>query len=75
MLISAVQTVPVLVAASVLVVTVLVFLLLRGPAGRRKGLPVTLQDPTVKYPLRLTGKQVATVVIRAVESVQLKVFL
>lgn len=49
-------TVPVLVAVSALAVTVLCFLL-RGSAGGRKRLPVTLQDPTVKYPLRLVNKQ------------------
>lgn len=40
------------------VATVLYFLL-RGFAGeKKKKLPVTLQDPTVKYPLRLVDKQV-----------------
>lgn len=67
--ISALQTVPVLVAASVLVITVLCFLL-RGSAGGRKRLPVTLQDPTVKYPLRLINKQVDILIICVVGSVQ-----
>lgn len=53
---SALQTVPVLVALSVLVLTVLWFLMRGSAAGRRP--PVTLQDPTVKYPLCLTDKQV-----------------
>lgn len=69
-MISAAQTVPVLVAVSVLVVTVFCFLL-RGSAGGRKRLPVTLQDPTVKYPLRLINKQVDILIICAAESVQL----
>lgn len=69
MVISAVQTVPVLVAVAVLVVTVVCFLL-RGSAGGRKKLPVTLQDPTLKYPLRLINKQVDILIICAVESIQ-----
>lgn len=49
---------PALVAVSVVVVTVLYFLL-RGFAGeKKKKLPVTLQDPTAKYPLCLLNKQV-----------------
>lgn len=55
-MISALQTVPVLVALSVLVLTVLWFLMRGSAAGRRP--PVTLQDPTVKYPLCLIDKQV-----------------
>ncbi|CAK6969952.1 NADH-cytochrome b5 reductase 2 [Scomber scombrus] len=48
---------PVVVAVSVLAVTVLYFLL-RGSAGeKKKKLPVTLQDSTVKYPLQLIEKQ------------------
>lgn len=68
MVTSALQTVPVLVAVSALAVTVLCFLL-RGSAGGRKRLPVTLQDPTVKYPLRLVNKQVDALIICAVESI------
>lgn len=68
MVTSALQTVPVLVAASALGVTVL-FFLLRGSAGGRKRLPVTLQDPTVKYPLRLVNKQVDTLIICAAGSI------
>uniref|UniRef100_A0A674P825 NADH-cytochrome b5 reductase n=1 Tax=Takifugu rubripes TaxID=31033 RepID=A0A674P825_TAKRU len=49
------STVPVLVALSVLVLTVLWFLMRGSAAGRRP--PVTLQDPTVKYPLCLIDKQ------------------
>lgn len=50
--------IPLLVAASVVVVTVLYFLI-GGSAGEKKTkLPVTLQDPMVKYPLRLINKQV-----------------
>lgn len=55
-MIFALQTVPVLVALSVLVLTALWFLT-RGPAAGRRP-PVALQDPTVKYPLRLIDKQV-----------------
>lgn len=55
-MISALQTVPVLVALSVLVLTALWFLMRGSAAGRRP--PVTLQDPTVKYPLCLIEKQV-----------------
>ena len=58
-----------LVAVSVLVVTVLCFLL-RGSAGRSKRLPVTLQDPTVKYPLRLINKQVDILITFSVETIQ-----
>lgn len=54
--ISGLQTVPVLVALSVLVATALWFLVRGSARGRR--LPVTLQDPTVKYPLSLVNKQV-----------------
>lgn len=60
-MISALQTVPVLVALSVLVVTVLWFLVRGSVRGRRP--PVTLQDPTVKYPLSLVNKQVGIVII------------
>nr|ACQ58173.1 NADH-cytochrome b5 reductase 2 [Anoplopoma fimbria] len=45
---------PVVLAVSVVVVTVLYFLL--GGKKKRK-LPVTLQDPMVKYPLPLVDKQ------------------
>ena len=56
--ISVLQILPVVVAAFVVAVTVLYFLL-RGSAGeKKKKLPVTLQDPTVKYPLQLIEKQV-----------------
>uniref|UniRef100_A0A665TKK7 cytochrome-b5 reductase n=1 Tax=Echeneis naucrates TaxID=173247 RepID=A0A665TKK7_ECHNA len=47
--------IPVVAAFSVVVVTALYFLL-RGSSGGRK-LPVTLQDPTVKYSLPLINKQ------------------
>ncbi|XP_030280558.1 NADH-cytochrome b5 reductase 2 [Sparus aurata] len=50
-------TLPVVVAVSVVVVTVLYFIL-RGSAGeKKKKQPVTLQDPMVKYSLPLTHKQ------------------
>lgn len=49
------MTIPVVAAVSVVVVTVLYFLL-RSSSGQKKG-PVTLQDPTVKYPLPLIHKQ------------------
>ncbi|XP_029379597.1 NADH-cytochrome b5 reductase 2 isoform X1 [Echeneis naucrates] len=49
------QVIPVVAAFSVVVVTALYFLL-RGSSGGRK-LPVTLQDPTVKYSLPLINKQ------------------
>lgn len=46
------------VAATVVVATVLyVFMQVLG-GEKKKKLPVTLQDPTVKYPLRLVDKQV-----------------
>lgn len=50
--------IPVVAAVSVVVVTVLYFLL-GGSAGekKKKKQPVTLQDPTVKYPLQLIDKQ------------------
>ncbi|XP_068169433.1 NADH-cytochrome b5 reductase 2 [Antennarius striatus] len=49
--------IPVVVAVSVLVVTVL-YILVGGPAGeKKKKLPVTLQDTTVKYSLPLIHKQ------------------
>jgi len=49
--------IPVVAAVSVVAVTVLYFLL-RGSAGeKKKKQPVTLQDPTVKYPLQLIEKQ------------------
>ncbi|KAM3870232.1 NADH-cytochrome b5 reductase 2 [Diretmus argenteus] len=49
--------IPALVALSVVVLSVLYFLL-RGPGGeKKKKLPFTLQDPTVKYPLCLLEKQ------------------
>lgn len=52
------QTIPVVAAVSVVVATLLYFLL-RGTAGeKKKKLPVTLQDPMLKYPLRLINKQV-----------------
>ncbi|XP_070687042.1 NADH-cytochrome b5 reductase 2 [Pempheris klunzingeri] len=48
---------PVGLAVCVVVVTVLYFVL-RGSAGeKKKKLPVTLQDPTVKYALPLVDKQ------------------
>ncbi|XP_041853105.1 NADH-cytochrome b5 reductase 2 [Melanotaenia boesemani] len=46
---------PLVLAVSVVVVTALYFL--RGSAGGRKKGPVTLQDPTMKYPLPLISKQ------------------
>lgn len=55
------QTLPVVVAVSVVVVTVLYFIL-RGSAGeKKKKQPVTLQDPMVKYSLPLTHKQVGCI--------------
>lgn len=50
------QTIPVVATVSVVVVTVLYFLL-GGSAGQKK-LPVTLQDTMVKYSLPLIDKQV-----------------
>ncbi|XP_035521211.1 NADH-cytochrome b5 reductase 2 [Morone saxatilis] len=47
----------VVAAVSVVVVTVLYFLLRGSAGGKKKKLPVTLQDPTVKYPLPLIDKQ------------------
>lgn len=45
--------IPVVAAVSVVIVTMLYFLL----GERKKTLPVTLQDPVVKYPLPLIDKQ------------------
>lgn len=47
--------IPVLGAVLVLIVTL--YFLLQGSAGGRKKLPVTLKDPTVKFPLPLILKQ------------------
>ncbi|XP_056137915.1 NADH-cytochrome b5 reductase 2 [Lampris incognitus] len=46
---------PLAVAFSLVVASLLYFLLLRGE--KKKKLPYTLQDPTIKYPLRLIKKQ------------------
>ncbi|KAM9753388.1 NADH-cytochrome b5 reductase 2 [Menidia menidia] len=48
--------IPLLLAVSVVVVTVLYFLLGGSDEGRKKG-PVTLQDPMTKYPLPLVKKE------------------
>ncbi|XP_034033090.1 NADH-cytochrome b5 reductase 2 [Thalassophryne amazonica] len=48
--------VPAVVALALIVVTILYFLL-RSSTGEKKTRPITLQDPTVKYPLRLIDKQ------------------
>lgn len=45
------------VAVSVLVVSLLYFVLGGSGGGKKKKLPVTLQDPMVKYPLCLVDKQ------------------
>lgn len=55
------QTVPVVAAVFVVVVTVLYFLLQGSGGEKKKKLPVTLQDPTVKYSLPLVEKQVGCV--------------
>lgn len=47
-----------LVAATVVVATVLYVLMQVSGGEKKKKLPVTLQDPTVKYPLRLVEKKV-----------------
>lgn len=49
--------IPVVVALFVVAVTVYYFLFLRGSGKQKKQLPVTLQDPTVKYSLPLIHKQ------------------
>ena len=49
------QMIPVVAAVFVLVVTAVYFLL---QGEKKKKLPITLQDPMVKYPLRLVDKQV-----------------
>ncbi|XP_075898736.1 NADH-cytochrome b5 reductase 2 [Nelusetta ayraudi] len=46
-----------LVAATVVVATVLYVLMQVSGGEKKKKLPVTLQDPTVKYPLRLVEKK------------------
>ncbi|MEQ2204758.1 NADH-cytochrome b5 reductase 2 [Xenoophorus captivus] len=48
--------IPVLLAVSVVVVTLLYFLLGDSAGGKGNG-PVTLKDPTIKYPLPLISKQ------------------
>lgn len=59
-LIFVLQVIPGLVAVFVLVGTVFYFLL--GSSGEKtKKLPVTLQDPTVKYPLPLIRKEVGCI--------------
>lgn len=53
------QVIPVWAAVFVVVVTVLYFLFQgSGADKKKKKLLVTLQDPTVKYPLALIEKQV-----------------
>ncbi|KAK2535764.1 hypothetical protein Q9233_003490 [Columba guinea] len=47
---------PVAIAVTVVAVSALLLLLLRRTGGRTSG-PVTLQDPVVKYPLRLVDKE------------------
>ena len=49
-----------MIAALGLVAVSLLYLLCRGSGGNQKKrkLPVTLQDATVKYPLRLIDKEV-----------------
>lgn len=47
-----------MVAATVVVATVLYVLMQVLGGEKKKKLPVTLLDPTVKYPLRLAEKQV-----------------
>lgn len=49
--------IPALVAV-VAVLGTLLYLLLGSAGERKKKLPVTLQDPTVKYPLPLIHKEV-----------------
>lgn len=54
----ALQTIPLVAAVSVLVATVLYFVLQAAAGEKKKNLPITLQDPMVKYGLRLINKQV-----------------
>ncbi|KAG7214846.1 hypothetical protein INR49_005114 [Caranx melampygus] len=57
---------PVLAALVVVAVTVYYLLFLRGSEKQKKRLPVTLQDPTLKYSLPLIHKQVnGSLVVRA----------
>lgn len=51
-------TLQMVVACTVLVATVLYVLMQAFGGEKKKKLPVTLQDPTVKYPLCLVEKQV-----------------
>lgn len=51
------QDAPVVIAVTVVAVSALLLLLLRRTGGRTSD-PVTLQDPVVKYPLRLVDKEV-----------------
>ncbi len=54
---SCLQTVPVVVGVGVVVITaVLAKIFLFG--NKKKKPPVTLKDPTVKYPLKLVDKEV-----------------
>lgn len=54
----ALQTIPLVAAVSVVVATVLYFVLQAAAGKKRNKLQVTLQDPMVKYGLRLINKQV-----------------
>ena len=54
------QTVPVVVGVSVVVLTGLYFLFTGRPT--KEQLPQTLQDPTVKYSLPLVEKEVGHIV-------------
>ena len=63
------QMIPVLLAVSVVVVTVLYFLLRRSTKESKKG-PVTLQDPMAKYPLPLISKEVSCVQTQTLKEFQ-----
>lgn len=53
---------PVVIAVTVVAVSALLLLLLRRTGGRTSD-PVTLQDPVVKYPLRLVDKEFRAVLL------------
>ena len=59
MLIISLQGIPILVGTAVVAVTaVLAKMFLFG--NKKKKAPVALQDPTVKYPLKLIDREVST---------------
>lgn len=68
-LIFVLQVIPVLLAVFAVVGTVFYFLL--GSSGeKKKKLPVTLQDPTVKYPLPLIRKEVGCIETHTLNKIQ-----